>query len=600
MKLYPISIATGLCCVASTTFAQISSVDNPIIVTASRTAQTVNQTLASVTVITREQIEKSQAETVADLLQHTPGLSVTNSGGMGKSTGVFLRGTTTKDLLVLVDGIRIGSATTGQVSIESINVEQIERIEIVRGPRSSLYGSDAAGGVIQIFTRKGGGKVTPSMRVTVGSNATRTAAVGVKGGGENQWFNLSTTGTTTEGFNATTTGDNDRDGYRNKGVEWRVGTKVGEQSEIEAFYTLNDAESEYDGWTDRSDFLTQLFSIQGKTRFTDQWDSRLNVARTWDKSKNYQGSNFFSRFNTQRDSITWQNDLVVTPTGLLTLGVDYNLDKVDSTTNYSQKSRHNTGLFSQYQWKMLNSDWQLSLREDNNEQFGRYTTGGVAWGMPLSNTLDVAASYGTAFKAPSFNSLYYPFSGDPDLLPEESDSFEVSLRGNHDQLTWKSTLYHTEFTNMTEWVQNDSNQWSPMNISPVMTGLELEASYVWGEWRLSGDLSFIEHELSDGLYKGKSLIRRPTRIANISVDRSLGQWGLGVDIHAENRRYNKYTNTDYLPAFTLVDLRASYQLTPEWAVRGKVKNLFDTGYETVTNYNQEGRTFLFTLAYQPR
>lgn len=477
-------------CFASLAQAQQSVDLDKVVVTATRTAQTADETLASVSVITREEIERSQFTSVAELLRSTPGITLTNSGGIGKSTGVFLRGTSTKDLLVLVDGVRVGSATLGQVSFEELNLSQVERIEVVRGPRSSLYGSDAAGGVIQIFTRRGGGKLTPSFSVSTGSKRTSSGEFNLAGGSERQWFNAGISGITTDGFDARTTGSDDKDGYHSQSVNLRAGTKIGDSHELEGFFTNTDSENEFDGFQDRTDSLTQVLGVRSRSDLSENWTLHASAGRSWDHTKSFSGSAFSSRFETVRDSVSIQNDFAVSDNSLLTAGVDYQKDSIESSNNYAVDSRVNNAVFAQYLLSLGQADMQFNLRNDDNEQFGNHTTGGVAFGYAFNDYLSLHTSYGTAFKAPSFNDLYYPFSGNPNLKPEESDSFEIGLKGQLNNLNWATTLYQTDFENMIAWAPTGpGGSWVPSNVNEArIRGLELAADYTLDAWVFSGNL----------------------------------------------------------------------------------------------------------------
>ncbi|HPY40780.1 MAG TPA: TonB-dependent receptor plug domain-containing protein, partial [Thiolinea sp.] len=264
------SIVTLLGCLGLTTicapalvWAEPANNDIEIIITAGRKAQTADETLAPVTVITRKEIEKTQAGSVAEVLQQTPGLSLTSSGYMGKQTSVHLRGTNDSHVLVLIDGIKVGSATLGTTPLELLPLAQVERIEVVRGPRSSLYGSEAIGGVIQIFTRKGSGTkgIQPNASVSYGSFNTAKANVGLSAGsGEGAWFNLNAATERTDGINAqdyyTTylpdfstakVYEKDKDGYKNNSISLRAGNRFENGISAEAGVLQAQGESEFDG-----------------------------------------------------------------------------------------------------------------------------------------------------------------------------------------------------------------------------------------------------------------------------------------------------------------------------------------------------------------
>ena len=286
----------------------------PIVVTATRTARTVDETLASVTVITRQEIERQQASSVQDVLRGVPGLSIANNGGPGKATSVFLRGTESDHALVLIDGVKVGSATLGTTAFQHIPVEQIERIEIVRGPRSSLDGSEAIGGVIQIFPRKGGGPTRPYLKFGGGSFRTYDAAAGVSGGGRHGWFNLSASGITTDGFNACNGKPSpngagcfviepDKDGYRNVSGSARAGYRFANGAEVEVNALRAEGENRFDGgFVNESRSVQQVVGSRLRFAPTAPWHVTLAAGQSRDESDNFKDGIFKSRFDFQRAS----------------------------------------------------------------------------------------------------------------------------------------------------------------------------------------------------------------------------------------------------------------------------------------------------------
>ena len=582
---------------------------DPFIITATRTAQTADETLASVTVITRNDIERQQARSVQDLLRGVPGINITNNGGPGKATSVFLRGTESDHVLVLIDGVKVGSATLGTTAFQHIPIEQIERIEIVRGPRSSLYGSEAIGGVIQIFTRKGGGPLRPFFSIGGGSYRTYNASAGVSGGGERAWFSLSASGIDTEGFNACDgkpspggagcfTTEPDKDGYHNLSGSLRAGYRFENGLEVDAHALRATGDTEFDGgFVNESESVQQV--LGGTIRFSpsDSWQLTLVAGRSRDESDNFKDGTFQSRFDTERDTISVQNDLFIADSHLLTLGVDYQDDRVDSTTAFAVSSRDNKGLFAQYQHAFAAHKLQLSLRRDDNEQFGNRTTGGAAWAYALAKDLRLTASYGTAFKEPTFNELYFPGFGNPNLHPEESRSFELSLGGKASWGHWSLNAYETHIDDL---IAFDASIFAPANIDQVrIRGLETILTTQIKGWNLNTNLTLLDPEnRSSGANNGNVLPRRAEQSFQFDADRRFGQYGFGATLHAEDKRYDDLANTRKLGGYSTVDLRAEYTLTRDWQLQARVVNLLDKHYETAAFFNQPGRSLFVTLRYQ--
>jgi vitamin B12 transporter len=604
MKKRYLSVAVLFLLGSHSTSAGTTVLDT-IIVTATRTAQTADETLSSVTVLTQDDIQRQQAQSVQELLRGLPGINIANNGGPGKATSVFMRGTESDHVLVLIDGVKIGSATSGATPFETIPVSQIERIEIVRGPRSSLYGSEAIGGVIQIFTKKGGGDLKPSFSITAGSDDTYKASIGVSGGGERGWFNLGASGIDTNGFNACNdssgcfTTEPDDDAHRNISGSLRAGYRFTNGLEVDLHALRSKGKTEYDGsFVNESETVQQ--SVGGTLRFSPVyfWHTALTVGHSRDEVDSFKDGTFQSRFNTKRDTAAWQNDFDIAENQLLTLGIDYQDDKIDSTTTYAETSRVNNGLFAQYQGSFAAHDLQLSLRKDDNEQFGKHTTGGAAWGYALNESLRLTASYGTAFKAPTFNELYFPFYGNPDIEPEESRSFELGISGDSNWGRWSLNAYKTNIDNL---IAYDSTIFAAANISKArIRGVEAIVSTQLNDWDINTNLTLLDPEdKSGGINDGNVLPRRARQSLRFDADRQFGAYSIGTTLRVEGKRYDDLANNTKLDGYATVDLRAEYAFAKDWKLQGRIENLFDREYETAAFYNQPERSFFITVSYQP-
>jgi vitamin B12 transporter len=576
-----------------------------IVVTATRTARTADETLAATTVITRRDIERSQATSVQELLAGQAGISIDNSGGAGKTTNAYLRGTNADHVVVLIDGVKVGSATDGKAAFQYFPVEQIERIEVVRGPRSSLYGSEAIGGVIQIFTRKGGDALMPSASVTLGSYNTRQATASLSGGGTDGWFSLGLGQMETDGFNAkkgaagAPPAEPDKDGYRNSSLSLRTGYRFSPGSEIDFHLLHAQGQNNYDGNPNQGNFVQQVAGFGLKHQVSDMWSLKLAAGQSQDDSDNFLNGTFTSRFSTRRNTLSWQNDLALAPGHLLTLGLDRQEDIVSSNKVYTLTGRDTTGLFAQYQGRAGKQDFQFSLRRDDNSQFGAYTTGNAAWGRALEGDLRVTLAYGTAFKAPTFNQLYYPssafYQSNPDLKPERARSLEAGLSGKAGAGRWSLNAFETRVDDLIAGYTPVSNI-----SSARIRGLEAVSSLRLNEWDARIYLTLQKtQDQSGSSTNGNILPRRAEQSARLDIDRSLGGWQVGGTLRAEGRRYDNLANTTKLSGYGLLDLRAEYRLTRDLRLQARVENLFDKDYETVSLYNQPGRSLFLTLRYQP-
>jgi len=509
-----------------------------------------------------------------------------------------------------VDGIKHGSATAGLTSFEHIPLDQIERIEVVRGPRSSLYGSEAIGGVIQIFTRKGGGKLTPSFSVTGGSYETGKATAGLSGGGDHAWFNVNASGASTQGFNSCD-GDGvaflgcfadepDDDGYRTASGNVRGGYRFDNGAEIDAHWLRAEGKNFFDGFFNESESVQQVFG--GSAHFSPAkiWAVTLLGGRSNDDLDSFNNGAFLSRFDTERDSISLQNDFTLAPRHVITVGADYQEDSIDVITfaPVAVTSRDNKAVFAQYQAGFGKHDFEISGRGDDNEQFGNHATGSVAWGYNITGGLRAIASLGTAFKAPTFNDLYFPFTGNPNLDPEKSRSGEVGLRGGHELGPWSINLFETRIDDLI--IGDPANGFVSANINSArIRGLELETGARINDWRANAALTLLDPEnRTDGPNYGNRLPRRTQQSAKLDIDRDFGLSSLGMSVLGEGNRYDNPANTQRVGSFATVDLRAGHRITKNWLLQAKLVNLFDADYETVDYFNQAGRSGFITLRYQ--
>lgn len=604
----PTAVALGgFSCMALAAEAPLALDDQ--LITATRTEQRAGQSLASVSVLDREDIERSQAQSVPDLLRRLPGISLSSNGGPGKATSLYLRGSESDHVLVLIDGIKAGSVSSGGASFQDLPVELVERIEVVRGPRSSLYGSEAIGGVIQIFTRKGAEQgLSPWAYAGAGSQSTYEGSAGVAAGDGRGWFTLGVSSLDTAGIDAKANGasghEPDRDGYRNLSGSLRGGYRFDNGLELDGSLLQVDSHNDYDsvnsrrtkGFDANSDGVQRV--IGGRARFAvlEPWRVTLAAGRSEDKSDAYQDGAFYSRFDSRRDSASWQNDLELAPGQTLTLGYDWQQDELSSSVDYAVTSRDNRGTFAQYLGNAGRHDWQLSLRHDDNQQFGSRNTGNAAWGYALSDAVRAFVSYGTAFKAPTFNELYYPDYGNPDLDAETSRSLELGVAGQHGWGHWGVNLYRTVVDDL---IAYDSARRAPDNIDQArIRGVELQLGSQWRDWVWNVNASLLDPESRASGSRGNDLPRRARQLFNLDLDRRFDALSLGASLHAEGRRYDDLANNNRLSGFATLDLRGEYQLSPEWRLQARLSNLLDADYQTTLGYEQPGRAVLFGVRYQ--
>jgi len=578
---------------------------SPVVVTATRTAQTVDESLASVTVITREDIDNSQALTIPDILRGVPGLDIT-MGGLGKTASVFMRGTESDHVLVLVDGVKIGSATTGSVAFEHLPLSQIERIEIVRGPRSSLYGSEAIGGVIQIFTRQGKGK-KPSITFSGGAGEDNTYQLtgGVSGTTKGTSYSLFANHLQNDGFNDCRGTDSagcftfepDEDGYENTSFSARVGQRFGDKANMEIYALRTQGHTEYDSAFDNeADFVQQVFGLKADYVANEHWLMNINVGQSLDETDNFGNSAPNSFFNTTRTSGAFVNNFLFSDKDTLTVGIDYQLDEVDSSTVYTGESLDNKGLFAEYQTQSGDTMLIAGIRKDDNEQFGDHTTGNVGLGYSLSPRTRFLVSYGTAYKAPSFNELYYPNFGNPNLAPEKSNSVEMGLKGRQPYYRWSLTGYHTKIDQLiaTNFDAATGNYYANINAAKI-TGVDLSLNWRKKGWEFNTNFSWLKPEDET---TGNLLPRRAETTAKVELAERRGPARLGISVLAQGHRYDDAANTQRLSSYGIFNANYEHNFSKNWAVRARLENILDKEYETARFYNTQGRFWFVSVHYQ--
>tara|TARA_R110000764_G_scaffold138885_9_gene226862 strand:- start:44205 stop:46016 length:1812 start_codon:yes stop_codon:yes gene_type:complete len=593
-------VAFGLVGLSSLSFAHTLNLEDQV-VTATRTAQSSAQSIAATSVFDRNDIERLQVTSVDQLLRRVPGVNVVNTGGPGKNTTISIRGASTNQVLVLIDGVRIGSATTGDAALQNLPVEQIERIEVVRGARSSLYGSEAIGGVIQIFTRRGGdGGAQPYFSTTVGSAQHLAGSAGVSGGDDKAWYNLGVSSLKDEGIDARPSREVDHDGYREMSANLSGGYRFANGLTLDGNLLQVDSHNDYDSGLDaNADNVTKVYGARARFAPLTAWDVTLQAGRSEDKTDTFNGNVFNTRIDTRRDSFGWQNDLHIAEGQLLTLGYDWLYDEVNGTGSFAEDSRENQGVYGQYLGQFGRHEVQLSVRHDDNEQFGAHNTGSLGYGLQLNDQLRFTTSYGTAFKAPTFNQLYYPGFGNENLEPESSKSLEAGLQGSHEWGNWSATVFKNEIEDLIAYFNSGAGLQAQNIDEASIKGLELEAATQLLGWSWQGNLTLQDPQnKSSRSGQGDLLPRRAEQIFNLDVDRRFGRIGLGASLHAEGRRWDNASNTTDLHGYNTLDLRATYWLSHAWRVQAQVTNLFDTEYETAATYQQPGRAGYLTLRYQ--
>ncbi len=608
-------VAAGVLLGASSAAAAASADGlEQVVITASRRAEPLERVLASVSLVDRAALEARQYRSLEQAIAELPGVTIANNGGVGKATSLFIRGAESDHGLVLVDGLRWGSTTVGTTALQDFPVELIERIELVRGPRSALYGGDALGGVLQIITRRPAEAAPLRTQAALGYGArgTARAAATVGAAAERGYWQLAGSMLESDGTNACRgfgapifagcfTNEPDTDGYRNQSLALRGGLDIGEQLELGLHATYTDGRVEYDGsFANRAEVSQLIAGASLGYALSSGASVRLALGQTTDDTENYlgasfRGATFVSRFDTRRDqaSLTWESAADRPLTWIA--GVDWRDDRVAATTNYVERTRRNVGVFVHGQWTNDMHRIGLGVRRDDDEQFGGETTGSLAWGWSLAESWRLTASVATGYKAPTFNELYFPGFGNPDLDPERSVAAEASLRWRRAAASVTVSAYQNRIDDL---IGFDAS-FRPVNIDAArIRGLELEARTELGPWRLAGFAEWLDPEnRSAGANRGKLLPRRAEERLRADVAYVATDWQVGAGARYEGRRFDNLANTRRVPGFTTIDLRAEWQPTAALRLQARLDNALDRRYETAAFYPQPGREWHVTLRY---
>lgn len=550
----------------------LQSTLNPVVVTAALAPRTANDSLSSVTVLDEATLRRQDPVSITDLFRGQPGVDVSSNGSFGKNSSVYIRGTGSGQNVLLIDGIRLRSATSGGAAWSYLDPRMFERAEIVRGPRGSLYGADAIGGVVQLFTAQAS-EEGPQPRFSIGGGSfnTQRVSAGISGREGGTRYSFAGSHLTTDGQPVRRDGKDK--GYDNTSALARVSHTFENGAEVGALALRARGNNEYDGG--ENDFVQQVAGIYGELPITSDWRSRLTLSESRDESDDF-ASFGDSVFNTKISTARWEN-IITGGAHELIAGAEYSEDKVDSTIEYDETSRSNKAVFTQALLDFSPLTLQASLRFDDNEAYGDEVTGSLAAGYALDSNHTLRASYGTAFNAPTYNQLYYPGFGNPDLESETSETAEVGVRGQYAQWFWDAALYQTDIDNLI------AGQGVQSNVpSSRIRGAELASGVELNDWILAAALTYTDPE---NRLTGNRLQNRATQSVRLDIDRELGEWSLGGSWVAQNHRYRDAQNQDRLSGYGLVNLRAGWQFAPLWSARLTLENVMGQDYVTTRSFD---------------
>ena len=585
-------------CLSPAVLASDATTLDAVQVTASRVERPLDEALASVTVISRADIEASQAPDLIDLLGRQVGVDIARTGGPGSGSALFLRGGNSNQSLVLVDGIRVTSTGQGVFDFAHLPLEQVERIEIVRGPRAAFWGSDAIGGVIHVFTRD---PSQASVRVLAGSYGRAGASAGAGFGNEDSGLGFTAGYQRLGGFSATNprstfSYDPDDDGYRNRNLSLRGRTTLGSQRL--AFSAIGtDADVEFDRGTTQARNSSAGVTLGGDLR--QGWSHQLTLGHAREDLDT--ASSFSNQFQSRRTSLDWLNSLATGADATLSFGLNWQRENGASQNVFDgslfDQQRTSKAAFLAWGGRWGDHVLDASVRHDDSDQYGGATSGNAGWGWNFTDRARLRLSWGEGFRAPNFNELFYPdtgfgFAGNPDLRPESSRTWEGGLEFEPAQgQRLGLSVYRSRVRDLIAFAAPATN--NAININRAeLEGVELEYRLQREGWTAGGNVAWQE-AVDAGT--GTPLLRRAKRKAHVDVGyRFAGGLELALDGDHVSARADFGAS---LPAYSLLHLRLALPVGPSWRIEARLENLTNRDYEMVSGYNTPGRSGVVSVVW---
>ncbi|CAN7471351.1 TonB-dependent receptor [Trinickia sp. LjRoot230] len=581
----------------------------PVVVTAQRAPQPIADAIAQTTRFTRRDIDDATATDLPELLALAPGAQIARSGGPGANSTLMLRGGSATQSLVLIDGVRVDSVSLGQAQIAQIPLAQIDHVEVVNGDVSALYGSGAMGGVVQVFTKDGGAH-PPRFHFSLGygSYHTQKQEAGVEGAFDKEGkttFSFNVARFKNDGFSSidpalAPNANPNANGYLNESVSAMVRHKFSDKWDagVRAFQSNGNAsfDNAYGSPTDINNLYSKVrqASVFANGKLTDWWTAHFTAAEGDDRSVEKVNGVYDNRFDTENRQYTWQNDFKLTPEHKLQLGYEHLDQQLDSDT-VSAPQRHVDSVFVGYAGRFGANRIQANVRRDQYSDFGGANTYYLGYGYDFTEHWSATGSYSSAFRAPSFDDLYYPGSGNRSIRPERSHSIEAALQYASDSLgVMRLTAFQTTYTDLINYVATQGGlYYLAENVGRAkVQGIE-------GSWRgrigktdVRAALT-VQNPVDED--NRTDLNRRARHFASFSANRGVGPWRFGGEWIVSGAR-NDSGNT--LGGYGIVNLSARYHVTKAWYVAAQIQNLFDKHYELAYPYNTPRRSAFITLGWQ--
>ena len=607
---FVVRAVTACAFIPAIAFAQSAPEEDSVVVSASRTEQRMRDAIPHVTVLTARDIRDSQALDLPSLLMREAGFEFSQNGGVGAVTGIFLRGGRSAQALVLLDGIRVEDAGFGAAAFQHIMLDQVERVEIVRGNVSSLYGSSAIGGVIQVFTKRGHGAPAPSFEATLGSRGTAKLRAGYGGEIGDTRFNLTVSQFDTRGFSAINpslapNANPDRDGYQNTSFNGNLSHRFSPQHEagMTVFSTRGrlDYDSAFGRPTDVHKSAQDLdnASLFWDARWLDWWKSRFTLGQGSDYRTDTLNGNFANNSNTISRQFIWDNEFRVAPEHLFTAGAE-NLRQSIANSSFTRVLTRDAGTVrAGYLGHVGRHSLQLNARRDDYSDFGAANTYFAGYGFDLTDDWRLTASASNAFRAPTFQDLF-GFGGNTALRPEKSRTSELGVQWANGPHRVRVVAFDTRyedaitFDNVTSTVRN-VRQASVQGIESSYTGKIMD-------FDLRAALTVQDPIEREPNSQELQAVRRAKAFGSFSAFRSFGAWRLGGEVLQSGARpdTNITSGARVLEGgHTIVNFTARYQFDKNLYLAAKFENAFNEKYQLVNGFNAPPRGAFVTVGWQP-
>jgi len=566
----------------------------------------LKDTIAHTTVITAKDIRDSQAVDVASLLRREAGFEFTRNGGEGNVTGIFLRGGDAKQVLVLIDGVRAGSVTLGTTQIEGIMADEIERVEIVRGNVSALYGAGAAGGVIQIFTRRANGAPRAEAEAMAGERGTTRVSAGYRGSVDDTRFSLNASRFETGGFSAIDTrlaprANPDKDGYRNRSFSGQIAHRIAAGHEVGLRAYQNEGEVDYDSAfgspadRHRAENSVGSYAVYARNALAPFWHSELTLAEGADSGKNFTNDSAPVRTDSRTGQLQWQNDFTLAAGQVVTAGLERQQQRIQSTTAYTYTGRDVNSARLAYSGRFGAQQLQLAARRDRYSDFGGARSWLAGYGYDIDRHWKATAMRSTAFRAPTFNELFFPGFGNPDLQPERSASDELGLQYAASRHLLRAVAFRTRYRNL---IDSPAPTFLPQNVARArVEGAEVSYAGQFDHWDMRASLT-MQDPISEAT--GARLRRRAATFGNLVAGTVVSGWRLAGELIVSGARPDNDIATGApvtLGAYKVINLTLRRALGRQTFVAARLENAFAEKYRLAHGYNVPGRGLFVTLGW---